>query len=157
MTHDNDRYQVASLWLKGLSDNKIHKATGVARTTIKAWRDDDEAFAITVDAVRSEYLRAQVGHAVPVLEMAWEVVAAAWRGEEIEAGRLKVAVQLLEKSCAIQAVGRQLGLEQVNHGKSTGVAIQVNVNGSEQTAKKRIADARDVTVTTYDSVPNTEP
>ena len=157
MTHDDDRYKVAKLWLEGVSDNKIHQETGVARTTIKAWRDDSEVFAVTVDAIRSDILREQAGQANPAIKAAWKVLTRALEGREEDQSKIRVAQQLLDKTGALLAAGRQLGLEQVNHGKSTGVAIQVNVNGSEQTAKKRIADAKDVSVTTYDSVPNTEP
>lgn len=146
MTHDNDRHAAAKLWLQGWSDNRIHKETGVARTTLKAWRERDQEFAVTVDTVRSEILREQAGQALPVIKAAWDVVARAMGGEEIEPSRLKLAQQLLEKTHALHAAGRQLGLEQVNQGKSTGVTVNVV---QQQGATQDEKPARDVTVTSY--------
>lgn len=123
---------VARMWLLGSGVSAIHKATGVARTTIDRWMAGDPQFLAIMEAAKQAIGRETAGHLVGLLPAAFRTIAKA-----IDGGDAKIAMQLLVASGALQSGGRVVGMSAngPKDGNGSGITIQVNLAQDDQPKK----------------------
>lgn len=139
--------KIARLLLAGNSQAECCRSTGIARKTIKSWIENEPEMRAMIEECRKEVYDRTVGEVMGMIPQALGIVKGA-----LALGDVKVAMQLLTASGALQGAGRVLGVAKNDAASKAGEGLVIRVitdqdNTSNTVCKDAQATAVDVSIT----------